>query len=162
MADYDISSEWELLPGLLSGQDGLLKRAQAVPNQVLKARSRRAWGIGARAHGRPAQISEWLSGAHALHPYWSGDAAGAADTDGISRRTTDFVRFRALRIHFLLNHRGRLSSNSFPTSRKGLRTCRERFAKTPAIYSESRLKLSAATWESTAAAVLTGAGTALR
>lgn len=37
MADYEVSVEQDLLPGLLSGQDGLAKLVEAVLNQILEA-----------------------------------------------------------------------------------------------------------------------------
>ena len=37
MAEYEISVGTELLPGLLSGQDGLAKLVETVLNQVLEA-----------------------------------------------------------------------------------------------------------------------------
>ena len=37
MAGHEVSVGRDLLPGLLSGQDGLTKRVEAVLNQILEA-----------------------------------------------------------------------------------------------------------------------------
>lgn len=50
MADYDVSLGRELLPGLLSGQDGLSKLVETVLNQVLEAQVTEA--LGADRHER--------------------------------------------------------------------------------------------------------------
>ncbi len=44
MAEYEISVGTELLPGLLSGQDGLAKLVETVLNQVLEAQVTEALG----------------------------------------------------------------------------------------------------------------------
>ncbi|MBI5781373.1 MAG: transposase [Rhodocyclales bacterium] len=44
MAGYEVSVGKELLPGLLSGQDGLAKRVDAVLNQILEAQVEEALG----------------------------------------------------------------------------------------------------------------------
>lgn len=50
MAGYEVSVEEDLLPGLLSGQDGLAKLVEAVLNQILEAQVTRA--LGAERHER--------------------------------------------------------------------------------------------------------------
>ena len=48
MADYEVRVGGELLPGLLSGQDGLAKLVEAVLNQILEAQV--AESLGADKH----------------------------------------------------------------------------------------------------------------
>ena len=50
MAGYEISVGRDLLPGLLSGQDGLAKLVEAVLNQILEAQV--AETLGAERHER--------------------------------------------------------------------------------------------------------------
>ena len=50
MAGYDINVGRDLLPGLLSGQDGLAKLVEAVLNQILEAQV--AESLGADRHER--------------------------------------------------------------------------------------------------------------
>lgn len=57
MAGYEVSVGTELLPGLLSGPDGLAKLVETVLNQVLEAQvTEMLVAYAARAHGR----ADWL------------------------------------------------------------------------------------------------------
>lgn len=60
MADYDISLGRELLPGLLSGQDGLSKLVETVLNQVLEAQVTEA--LGADRHERTEERQGYRNG----------------------------------------------------------------------------------------------------
>lgn len=60
MADYDVSLGRELLPGLLSGQDGLLKLLETVLNQVLEAQVAEA--LGADRHERTEERQGYRNG----------------------------------------------------------------------------------------------------
>ena len=55
MAGYDVSVSKELLPGLLSGQDGLAKLVEVVLNQILEAQVSESLGAdrhNVRRNGR--------------------------------------------------------------------------------------------------------------
>lgn len=60
MADYDVSLGRELLPGLLSGQDGLSKLVETVLNQVLEAQVAEA--LGADRHERTEERQGYRNG----------------------------------------------------------------------------------------------------
>lgn len=60
MAGYDISVGRDLLPGLLSGQDGLAKLMEAVLNQVLEAQVTET--LGADRHERSEERQGYRSG----------------------------------------------------------------------------------------------------
>jgi len=60
MADYDVSLGRELLPGLLSGQDGLSKLLETVLNQVLEAQVTEA--LGADRHERTEERQGYRNG----------------------------------------------------------------------------------------------------
>ncbi len=60
MAGYDINVEQELLPGLLSGQDGLAKLVEALLNQVLEAQVIEA--LGADRHERSEERQGYRNG----------------------------------------------------------------------------------------------------
>ena len=60
MADYDVSLGRELLPGLLSGQDGLSKLVETVLNQVLEAQVTEA--LGADRHERTEERQGYRNG----------------------------------------------------------------------------------------------------
>jgi len=80
MAGYDINVGRDLLPGLLSGQNGLAKLVETVLNQILEAQV--AGGLGsrsARAFRRAAGLPQRLSCAHALHSRWPGHPASTSD-----------------------------------------------------------------------------------
>ena len=80
MAGYDVSVGRDLLPGLLSGQDGLAKLVEAVLNQVLEAQVTESLGAGsARTVGSAPGLSQRLPSPHAVYPRRAGDAASAAD-----------------------------------------------------------------------------------
>jgi transposase-like protein len=67
MADYDVSVGRELLPGLLSGQDGLAKLVEAVLNQVLEAQVTEA--LGADRHERTEERTGYGNGYRARTLY---------------------------------------------------------------------------------------------
>ena len=55
MAGYDINVGRDLLPGLLSGQNGLAKLVETVLNQILEAQVAEAWeqiGTSVQTSGR--------------------------------------------------------------------------------------------------------------
>lgn len=60
MAEYDISVGKDLLPGLLSGQDGLAKLVEAVLNQVLEAQVTES--LGADRHERSEERQGYRNG----------------------------------------------------------------------------------------------------
>ena len=60
MADYDISLGRELLPGLLSGQDGLAKLVETVLNQILEAQVTES--LGADRHERSEERQGYRNG----------------------------------------------------------------------------------------------------
>lgn len=60
MADYEVSVEQDLLPGLLSGQDGLAKLVEAVLNQILEAQVTQA--LGAERHARTHERAGYRNG----------------------------------------------------------------------------------------------------
>lgn len=60
MAGYDISVGKDLLPGLLSGQDGLAKLVEAVLNQVLEAQVTES--LGADRHERSEERQGYRNG----------------------------------------------------------------------------------------------------
>ena len=60
MAGYDVTVGKELLPGLLSGQDGLAKLVEAVLNRVLEAQATESWG--ADRHERSEERQGYRNG----------------------------------------------------------------------------------------------------
>ena len=60
MAGYDVTVGKELLPGLLSGQDGLAKLVEAVLNQVLEAQATES--LGADRHERSEERQGYRNG----------------------------------------------------------------------------------------------------
>lgn len=60
MADYEVSVEQDLLPGLLSGQDGLAKLVEAVLNPILEAQVTQA--LGAERHERTDERAGYRNG----------------------------------------------------------------------------------------------------
>lgn len=50
MADYDISVEKDLLPGLLGNQDGLARLVETVLNQILEAQLTQSLGADRHEH----------------------------------------------------------------------------------------------------------------
>ncbi|GAB1719549.1 MAG: hypothetical protein NTAFB09_12800 [Nitrosospira sp.] len=60
MAGYDVSVGKELLPGLLSGQDGLAKLVEAVLNQILEAQVTES--LGADRHERSEERQGYRNG----------------------------------------------------------------------------------------------------
>ena len=60
MAGYDVSVGRDLLPGLLSGQDGLAKLVEAVLNQILEAQV--AETLGAERHERTEERAGYRNG----------------------------------------------------------------------------------------------------
>lgn len=81
MADYDVSLGRELLPGLLSGQDGLSKLVETVLNQVLEAQVTEA--LGADRHERTEERQGYRNGYRTRTLYTrvgpAGDPAGTAN-----------------------------------------------------------------------------------
>ena len=81
MAGYDVNVGKDLLPGLLSGQDGLAKLIEAVLNQILEAQV--AESLGADKHERSDERQGYGNGYRArtlytrVGPY---HPSGAADT----------------------------------------------------------------------------------
>ena len=64
MADYDISVGKDLLPGLLSGPDGLAKLVEAELNQVLEAQVTESLGAAAN--------QEWDTNRRTAQKTWNG------------------------------------------------------------------------------------------
>ena len=60
MAGYEVSVGKDLLPGLLSGQDGLAKLVEAVLNQILEAQVTEA--LGAQRHERSDERTGYRNG----------------------------------------------------------------------------------------------------
>ena len=60
MAGYDVSVDKELLPGLLSGQDGLAKLVESVLNQILEAQVTES--LGADRHERSEEHQGYRNG----------------------------------------------------------------------------------------------------
>jgi transposase-like protein len=60
MAGYDVSVGKDLLPGLLSGQDGLAKLVEAVLNQILEAQV--VESLGADKHERSEERQRYRNG----------------------------------------------------------------------------------------------------
>lgn len=67
MAGYELGVGKELLPGLLSGQDGLAKLVEAVLNQVLEAQVSEA--LGAERHERSEDRQGYRNGYRARTLY---------------------------------------------------------------------------------------------
>jgi putative transposase len=67
MAGYDVSVGKALLPGLLSGQDGLAKRVEAVLNQILEAQVTET--LGADRHERSEDRQGYRNGYRPRPPY---------------------------------------------------------------------------------------------
>ncbi|NMG17858.1 IS256 family transposase [Aromatoleum bremense] len=67
MAGYDVSVGRDLLPGLLSGQDGLAKLVEAVLNQILEAQVTEA--LGAERHERTEERAGYRNGTRARTLY---------------------------------------------------------------------------------------------
>ena len=67
MAGYDVSVGRDLLPGLLSGQDGLAKLVEAVLNQILEAQVTEA--LGADRHERTEERAGYRNGTRARTLY---------------------------------------------------------------------------------------------
>lgn len=63
MAGYDVGVGQELLPGLLSGQDGLAKLVEVVLNQILEAQVTEALGAG--RHERTEERTGYGNGTRA-------------------------------------------------------------------------------------------------
>lgn len=62
MADYDISVEKDLLPGLLGNQDGLARLVETVLNQILEAQSQLTQSLGADRHERSEERQGYRNG----------------------------------------------------------------------------------------------------
>lgn len=60
MADYDISVEKDLLPGLLGNQDGLARLVETVLNQILEAQLTQS--LGADRHERSEERQGYRNG----------------------------------------------------------------------------------------------------
>ena len=61
MAGYDINVGKDLLPGLLSGQNGLAKLVEAVLNQILAAQiAKSPWGFHVDKLGKPGPLPRCL------------------------------------------------------------------------------------------------------
>ena len=60
MAGYDVNVGKDLLPGLLSGQDGLAKLIEAVLNQILEAQV--VESLGADKHERSEERQGYRNG----------------------------------------------------------------------------------------------------
>ena len=67
MAGYEVSVGRDLLPGLLSGQDGLAKLVEAVLNQILEAQVTEA--LGAERHERTEERAGYRNGTRARTLY---------------------------------------------------------------------------------------------
>ena len=67
MAGYEVSVGKDLLPGLLSGQDGLAKLVEAVLNQILEAQVAEA--LGAERHERTEDRAGYRNGTRARTLY---------------------------------------------------------------------------------------------
>lgn len=67
MAGYEVSVGRDLLPGLLSGQDGLAKLVEAVLNQILEAQVTEA--LGAERHERTEDRAGYRNGMRARTLY---------------------------------------------------------------------------------------------
>jgi len=67
MAGYDINVGRDLLPGLLSGQNGLAKRVETVLNQILEAQV--AETLGADRHERSEERQGYRNGYRARTLY---------------------------------------------------------------------------------------------
>ena len=67
MAGYEVSVGRDLLPGLLSGQDGLAKLVEAVLNQILEAQVTEA--LGAERHERTEDRAGYRNGTRARTLY---------------------------------------------------------------------------------------------
>ena len=67
MAGYEVSVGRDLLPGLLSGQDGLAKLVEAVLNQILEAQVTEA--LGADRHERTEERAGYRNGTRARTLY---------------------------------------------------------------------------------------------
>ena len=67
MAGYEVSVDKALLPGLLSGQNGLAKLVEAVLNQILEAQVSEA--LGAERHERTEERAGYRNGSRARTLY---------------------------------------------------------------------------------------------
>ena len=67
MAGYELSVGRDLLPGLLSGQDGLAKLVEVVVNQILEAQVSEA--LGAERHERSEERQGYRNGYRARTLY---------------------------------------------------------------------------------------------
>ena len=67
MAGYDINVSRDLLPGLLSGQNGLAKLVETVLNQILEAQVAEA--LGADRHERSDERQGYRNGYRARTRY---------------------------------------------------------------------------------------------
>ena len=67
MAGYDVNVGQDLLPGLLSGQDGLARLIEAVLNQILEAQV--ADSLGADKHERSDERQGYQNGYRARTLY---------------------------------------------------------------------------------------------
>jgi len=67
MAGYEVSVGKELLPGLLSGQDGLARLVEAVLNQILEAQVEEA--LGAERYERTEERVGYRNGTRARTLY---------------------------------------------------------------------------------------------
>ena len=83
MAGYDINVGRDLLPGLLSGQNGLAKRVETVLNQILEAQVTKT--LGADRHERSDERQGYRNGYRARTLYTRvGSVRAAVATDLIA------------------------------------------------------------------------------
>ena len=83
MAGYDINVGRDLLPGLLSGQNGLAKRVETVLNHILEAQV--AETLGADRHERSEERQGYRNGYRARTLYTRvGSVRAAVATDLIA------------------------------------------------------------------------------
>ena len=83
MAGYDINVGRDLLPGLLSGQNGLAKLVETVLNQILEAQV--AETLGADRHERSEERQGYRNGYRARTLYTRvGSVRAAVATDLIA------------------------------------------------------------------------------
>jgi len=80
MAGYDINVGQDLLPGLLSSQDGLAKLVETVLNQILEAQVTETLGVD--RHERSEERQGYRNGyrPRAVYPCGAGDVASTANT----------------------------------------------------------------------------------
>ena len=81
MTDYNVTVGKELLPELLSGQDGLAKLIESVLNQVLEAQV--SDSLGAERYERSEERQSYRNGYRApptLYTSWAGYITSTSDT----------------------------------------------------------------------------------